>query len=78
MIDANHVWIPATNSIGEWMTIDAGAIVQVTGIKVQGARLTSARNVGTLRVSASDDNVTWTPVDNDHKFATGLTGANYL
>ncbi len=75
-LDGAQGWSVATNDLNQWMEIDVGQLVLVSGVVTQGRRLAYyymsfgglAQWVTKYRVSVSADGSSWTMVHNGAEF----------
>ena len=63
MLDSVQAWSAATNAVNQWMQIDLGALMSVTGVVTQGRQDTDQWVTG-YTISTSTDGNIWTPVNN--------------
>jgi len=67
MVDSPQAWSARTSAAGQWMRIDAGEFVPVSGVRAQG-RNDLQQKVTAFTVQHSTDDSTWTNVDGGATF----------
>ena len=77
MLDSPQAWSARHNDPHQWMTLDAGEILDLAGVIVA-ARGHSCedQHVTELNIDSSDDGEVWVPVDNGRIFETKLKGGD--
>ena len=69
MLDSPQAWSARTNAAGQWMRIDAGEVVPVSGVRAQGRNGSgSHQKVTAFTVQHSTDDSTWSDVDGGATF----------
>ena len=68
MVDSPQAWTARTNAAGQWMRIDAGECVPVSGVRAQGRNDLHEQKVTAFTVQHSTDDSTWTNVDGGATF----------
>ena len=69
MLDSPQAWSARTNAAGQWMRIDAGEVVPVSGVRAQGRNgSASHQKVTAFTVQHSTDDSTWSDVDGGATF----------
>ena len=75
MIDSPQAWSAGSNTVGQWMRIDAGSTLPVYGVQIQTRRQYSQR-VTAFTIQHSTDDSTWSAVDGGITFTHAFTGAS--
>ena len=74
MIDSPQAWSAGSNTVGQWMRIDAGSTLPVYGVQIQKRRqYVPAQYVTAFTVQHSNDDSAWSDVDGGATF-TGASG----
>ena len=74
MLDSAQAWSAASSSLNtdQWMIIDAGEVVSVTGILVQSRYNVNSggQKVDSLKIATSNDNINWADINSGEVFLT--------
>ena len=72
MLNSARAWNTAANAVDQWMQIDLGTLMFVTGIVTQGREPPYAQWVTGYTISTSTDGSTWTPVNGGQQFSGNI------